>query len=73
VIHDLLDMDVDPRAAGFQVVIHGHLHVPECVNRQGILFLNPGSPTSPRRGSKPGAALLRIRGDQVQAELILLD
>jgi len=73
VIHDLLDMDIDPRASGFQVVIHGHLHVPECVDRQGILFLNPGSPTSPRRGSKPGAALLRIKGDQVQAELIAFD
>lgn len=73
VIHDLLDMEIDPRAARFQVVIHGHLHIPECVDRQGILYLNPGSPTSPRRGSKPGAALLRIRGDQVQGELVAFD
>ena len=27
VIHDILDMELDPRAAGFQVVIHGHLHI----------------------------------------------
>ena len=73
VIHNLLDMEVDPRAAGFQVVIHGHLHVPECVDRRGILYLNPGSPTSPRRGAKPGAALLRINGSQVSAELITFD
>ena len=26
VIHDLLEMEIDPRAAGFAVVIHGHLH-----------------------------------------------
>jgi putative phosphoesterase len=70
VIHDLLDMDVNPKAAGFQVVIHGHLHVPSSVDRQGILFLNPGSPTSPRRGSKPGIALLRIQGSRVTGELI---
>ena len=73
VIHNLLDLDVDPRATGFQVVVHGHLHVPECVDRQGILYLNPGSPTSPRRGSRPGAALLQIKGDQVRAELISFD
>ena len=70
VIHDLLDMEIDPRAAGFQVVIHGHLHVPEVRERQGVLYLNPGSPTSPRRGSSPGVAMLRIQGDRVRADLI---
>ncbi|MBN2045816.1 MAG: metallophosphoesterase [Anaerolineales bacterium] len=70
VIHDILALDLDPQAAGFQVVVHGHLHVPLCLHRQGVLYLNPGSPTSPRRGSKPGAAVLRINGNQVSAELI---
>ncbi len=70
VIHDLLEMEIDPRAAGFAVVIHGHLHVPEVRERQGVLYLNPGSPTSPRRGSSPGVAMLRIRGDRVRAYLI---
>ena len=73
VIHDIIDMDVDPQAAGFQVVIHGHLHVPELRDRQGILYLNPGSPSSPRYQSKPGVALLRINGGQVKAELIPLE
>ena len=70
VIHDILDMELDPRAAGFQVVIHGHLHIPQIRNRQGILYLNPGSPSSPRQGSNPGAALLRISGESVEVELI---
>ena len=73
VIHDLMEMDLDPRAAGFQVVIHGHLHRSALVNRQGILYLNPGSPTRPRRSLKPGAAMLRIRADQVACELIPFD
>jgi putative phosphoesterase len=72
VIHDLLDMDLDPRAAGFDVVVHGHLHVPEVRSRQEVLYLNPGSPTFPRRGSRPGVALLRIRDGQVRAELVPL-
>ena len=70
VIHDLLDLEIDPRAAGFDVVIHGHLHVPEIRQRQGVLYLNPGSPTFPRMGSAPGVALLRINSGQVRAELI---
>lgn len=70
VIHDLLEMEIDPRAAGFDVVIHGHLHVPEIRERQGVLYLNPGSPTFPRRGSSPGVAMLRIRGKRVSAALL---
>ena len=69
IVHDLLDLEIDPRAAGFQVVVHGHLHIPEIRQRSGVLYLNPGSPVSPRGGSKPGAALLKIRGNQAQAEL----
>jgi putative phosphoesterase len=72
VIHDLLDMELDPRAAGFDVVIHGHLHVPEVRSRQGVLYLNPGSPTFPRRGSRPSVALLRIKDGQVKAEVLPL-
>jgi putative phosphoesterase len=70
VIHDLLDLDIDPVAAGFDMVIHGHLHVPEIRERQGVLYLNPGSPTFPRMGSAPGVALLRINGSHIRAELI---
>lgn len=70
IVHDLLDLDIDPHAAGFQVVIHGHLHVQQARQRNGVLYLNPGSPTSPRGGSNPGAALLRVRGEQVEAELL---
>lgn len=70
VIHDLLEMEIDPHAAGFQVVIHGHLHIQEARQRNGILYLNPGSPNFPRGGSNAGAALLRVRGEQVEAELL---
>lgn len=70
VLHDLLDLDLDPQAAGFDVVIHGHLHVPQIQLRQGVLYLNPGSPTLPRMGSRPGVALLRIANRAVRAELV---
>ena len=70
VLHDILKLDIDPKAAGMQVVVHGHLHTPSIVNRDGVLYLNPGSPTSPRMGTKPGVALLRVKGSEVEAELV---
>jgi putative phosphoesterase len=73
VIHNLLDMEIDPRAAGFQVVVHGHLHVPHIQMRQEVLYLNPGSPSFPRMGSKPCVAFLRINQELVRAELIDLE
>jgi putative phosphoesterase len=52
VLHDLHEMDVAPAAAGFQVVIAGHSHKPEIRERDGVLFVNPGS-AGPRRFTLP--------------------
>jgi putative phosphoesterase len=52
VLHDLKELDVDPAAAGFRVVIAGHSHKPVVVERDGVLFVNPGS-AGPRRFSLP--------------------
>jgi putative phosphoesterase len=73
VLHDLLRLDIDPSAAGVQVLIHGHLHFPEIRNRQGVLYINPGSPTSPRRGTRSGFVRLTIRGQTPNAKWIPLD
>jgi putative phosphoesterase len=72
VLHDLLDLDLNPKAAGFQAVIYGHTHRPEVKNRRGVWFINPGSAASPRGSFPPSLALLRIQGDQIQAELVRL-
>ena len=52
VIHDLAQLDIEPRAAGVQVVISGHSHRPCNQTRDGILFFNPGS-CGPRRFNLP--------------------
>jgi uncharacterized protein len=52
VLHDVKELDVDPSAAGFQVVIAGHSHKPGVTERDGVLFVNPGS-AGPRRFSLP--------------------
>lgn len=52
VLHDLKEIDVDPAAAGFRVVVAGHSHKPAVTERDGVLFVNPGS-SGPRRFSLP--------------------
>ena len=52
VVHDLGDVERDPEAAGFQVVVSGHSHRPSVTERAGVLYVNPGS-AGPRRFKLP--------------------
>ena len=52
VLHDVHELDLDPVAAGFHAVISGHSHKPECTERSGVLYINPGS-AGPRRFRLP--------------------
>jgi len=71
-LHDLHDLDLSPVAAGFQVVVSGHTHQPLIEQRDGVLFVNPGS-AGPRRFSLPvTVARLMIDGPAARAELVHL-
>ena len=60
VLHDVQALDLDPAAAGFQMVVSGHSHKPAHTERGGVLFVNPGS-AGPRRFQLPVTlALLRL-------------
>lgn len=52
VIHDVHELDLDPAAAGFQIVVSGHSHKPVREERGGVLYINPGS-AGPRRFQLP--------------------
>ncbi|MCF6234888.1 MAG: metallophosphatase family protein [Gammaproteobacteria bacterium] len=51
-IHILREIDVDPAAAGFDVVISGHTHTPQIEYKDTVLYINPGS-CGPRRFDLP--------------------
>jgi len=51
-LHDLKALDLNPRAARFHVVVSGHSHKPLEMERDGALYINPGS-AGPRRFSLP--------------------
>ncbi len=72
VLHDLKQLDIDPLAAGVDVVIAGHSHKPKVERRDGVLYINPGS-AGPRRFSLPiSLALLELNDGDAQVELISL-
>jgi putative phosphoesterase len=47
-LHILEQLDLDPRAAGFVMVVSGHSHQPGQNVKKGVLYVNPGS-AGPRR------------------------
>jgi len=73
VLHDLAELDLDPVAAGFQVVVSGHSHKPLVERRDGVLYVNPGS-AGPRRFKLPIAvAELMILDRSVDARIVQLE
>ena len=51
-LHDLKTLHLDPVAAKFAAVLHGHTHVPNFITKKGVLYFNPGS-CGPRRFELP--------------------
>ncbi len=73
VLHDLAELDIDLKAAGFHAVIAGHSHQPKLERREGVLYLNPGS-AGPRRFKLPVAlARVRVHAAGIDAELVELE
>jgi putative phosphoesterase len=73
VIHDLAQLDIEPSAAGVQVVVSGHTHQPRFEERSGVLYVNPGS-SGPRRFRLPiSIGELSIRGSTFVARTVELD
>jgi predicted phosphodiesterase len=72
VVHDLKQLDLEPRAGGFAAVICGHSHKPVEQWRDGVLYFNPGA-AGPRRFRLPvTVGRLHIRGGKIEAEIIPL-
>ena len=72
VIHDVAELDVDPAAGGFGVVVAGHSHQPLNEQRGGVLWFNPGS-AGPRRFKLPIAlGRLTIEAGRVRGDIVTL-
>lgn len=68
--HDVKQLDIDPKATGVNVVVSGHSHRPGMQERDGVVFLNPGS-CGPRRFRLPvSIGELIVVGHRVQARTL---
>lgn len=72
VLHDPARLDLDPRAAGFDAVVHGHTHRPRNEVVDGVLRLNPGSAGHARFGRPVTLARLRVGLRALEAEIVPL-
>lgn len=69
VLHNLNEIDLDPAAAGIDVVVSGHSHQPKIETGGSVLYLNPGS-AGPRRFTLPIAlAIVELTGDAIQPRI----
>ncbi len=72
-IHEPYLLDIEPKAAGIDMVVFGHTHTPYIEKKDGVLFLNPGSVSMPRLGEKPSVMLCDIdENKNVQPKIIYL-
>ena len=71
-IHSAGDLDINPAVAGVAAVVSGHSHKPSIKERNGVMYLNPGS-AGPRRFSLPVTiALMTVSQDSVAARIVEL-
>ena len=60
------------RFPGARVVVFGHSHIPCVEDEDGLMLLNPGSPTDRRRAPEHTFALLRVAAGGIRAEVLAL-
>jgi putative phosphoesterase len=71
-LHSIDDLDISIKAAGVGMVVSGHSHQSSAEERDGVLYLNPGS-AGPRRFSLPVTlALVEIEHGIPSAEIVEL-
>jgi putative phosphoesterase len=73
VLHDVNALDLNPSAAGSHIVVSGHSHKPGKSERNGVLYINPGS-AGPRRFHLPvTVARLKLGRTPYEVEFVNLE
>lgn len=73
VLHDLAELALVPAAAGIRVVVSGHSHRPSVIERDGVLYVNPGSAGRRRFKLPVAVGELWIADGDVSARTVLLE
>jgi uncharacterized protein len=71
-LHDLAALDIAAHGNGIRVVVSGHSHRPRIEERDGVLYLNPGS-AGPRRFRLPvSVAEIVVDGASITPRIVEL-
>jgi uncharacterized protein len=73
ILHNLHHLDLDPSAAGIHVVISGHTHQPKIFNKDGVIYLNPGSAGQRRFDYPISVAIVHIENGSLFPRIIEFD
>ncbi|HOO56470.1 MAG TPA: metallophosphoesterase [bacterium] len=46
-----------------EAIVYGHTHIPSITEYEGVLIINPGSPTFPRGGSSKSVGVMSVEKD----------
>jgi len=71
-IHNLARIDIEPNTAGVHVIVSGHTHKPLVEERNGVLFVNPGSSGRRGRGHPSSLGELIVQDQSVSANIFEL-
>ena len=72
VLHNLQELDLRPDGGRFDFVISGHTHRPEQTEKNGVVYVNPGS-AGPKRFHLPvSLAILNLTKRPWKAEFVEL-
>ena len=73
VLHDLSELNIEPKAAGISVVISGHSHKPSIDERERVLYIKPAIAV-PRRIKLPSSEAEQvIVGTKVTQRIMQLE
>ncbi len=73
ILHDLNQLDLDPSAAGIHMVVSGHTHQPKIFQKNGVIYLNPGSAGHRRFNYPVSIARVRIENGATTPRIIEID
>ena len=70
ILHDLFALDLEPAAAGIDLVISGHTHRAESRIVKDIVYFNPGTASVPRHGGPLTVGRIRISTNGIHPDII---
>ena len=72
-LHNIDELNLDPRASGFRMVISGHTHRPLITECDDVIYLNPGSAGSYYYSQPVTVAHVRVTGKHIEHRIVVLN